>query len=131
MWQQVGLNIDVEVLEWGAILNRQRAGEYQVASFFSSGRFDPALSWERIVGEETRKVWDDPEAIALVEQLFEESDPAIRAALNDRIMALFLEQVPAIGLYSAPDAIALSQRVDGFEAWVGGTMRFWNVSLSE
>lgn len=129
MWQQAGLNIEIEVLEWGTQLDRYRDGEYQVMSFGFSSRLDPALSWDMFSGPQQRKVWSDPAALELIGQLKGETDEAKRAAISDELMGLFLEQVPAIGLYSQPAAVVISDRVENFTLWPGGTLRFWNVTV--
>ncbi len=129
MWQQAGLNIEIEVLEWGTQLDRYRDGDYQVMSFGFSSRLDPALSWDMFSGDQQRKVWADPEALEKIDALMRETDDTARAAISDELMGLFLEQVPAIGLYSQPAAVVVSDRVAGFTPWPGGTLRFWNVTV--
>ncbi len=129
MWQAVGLNIEIEVLDWGAQLDLYRSGEYQVQSFGFSARLDPALSWDMFSGEQTRKVWDDPAALDKIRLLMNETDSEKRAVLSDDLHKMFLEQVPAIGLYSQPQTTALSGRVSGFKTWPGGRTRFWNIAL--
>ena len=131
MWQAVGLNIEIEVLDWGAQLDLYRSGEYQIQSFGFSPRLDPALSWDMFSGTQTRKVWADEAALAKIGELMNETDTAKRAAISDALHEMFLEQVPAIGLYSQPQSTALSSRVKGFKAWPGGRARFWGVSLGE
>lgn len=131
MWQAVGLNIEIEVLDWGAQLDLYRSGEYQIQSFGFSPRLDPALSWDMFSGTQTRKVWADEAALAKIGELMNETDTARRAAISDALHEMFLEQVPAIGLYSQPQSTALSSRVKGFKAWPGGRARFWGISLGE
>lgn len=131
MWRDAGIDVELEVMDWGATLDTYRSGEYQIMSFGFSPRFDPALSWEMFSGEQTRKVWNAPEAIGLIEQLMVETDAARRQALADDLQRLFLDQVPAIGLYSRPIQHVVSPALDGFEAWPGGRARLWGVSLSE
>ena len=131
MWRSAGINVELEVLEWGATLDTYRSGDYQIMSFAFSPRFDPALSWEMFSGEQTRKVWDDPDALARIDQLMVETDETRRQALSDELHRLFLDQVPAIGLYSRPIQHVVSPNLQGFEAWPGGRARLWGVSLAE
>ena len=131
MWRQAGIETEIEVLEWGTQLDLYRSGDYDVMSFAFSPRLDPALSWDMFSGEQQRKVWADPDALEMIDRLMTETDPETRAAISDDLMTLFLEQVPAIGLYSQPTAVALSDRVDGFELWPGGRLRFWQTSVSD
>ena len=131
MWRQAGIEAEIEVLEWGTQLDLYRSGEYDVMSFGFSARLDPALSWDMFSGEQQRKVWADPAALDKIAMLMTETDPDARAGISDELMEMFLEQVPAIGLYSQPTAVALSDRVEGFELWPGGRLRFWQTSVGE
>ncbi|MEO0383820.1 MAG: ABC transporter substrate-binding protein [Pseudomonadota bacterium] len=131
MWRAAGIETEIEVLEWGTQLDLYRSGEYDIMSFGFSARLDPALSWDMFSGEQQRKVWDNPEALDRIGMLMSETDPDARAGISDELMDMFLEQVPAIGLYSQPTAVALSDRVDGFELWPGGRLRFWQTSVGE
>lgn len=131
MWKQAGIETEIEVLEWGTQLDLYRSGEYDVMSFGFSARLDPALSWDMFSGEQQRKVWANPAALDKIGMLMTETDPDARAAISDELMTKFLEQVPAIGLYSQPTAVALSDRVSGFQLWPGGRLRFWQTSVTE
>ncbi len=131
MWKQAGIETEIEVLEWGTQLDLYRSGEYDVMSFGFSARLDPALSWDMFSGEQQRKVWADAEALDKIGMLMTETDVEARTAISDDLMTMFLEQVPAIGLYSQPTAVALSDRVEGFELWPGGRLRFWQTSVGE
>ena len=63
MMQAVGINAQIEVLEWATQLDRYNSGNYQMSSFSYSSRLDPALAYEQFSGpkaKQPRKVWDDP-----------------------------------------------------------------------
>ncbi|ETA49458.2 ABC transporter substrate-binding protein [Ponticoccus alexandrii] len=129
MWRKVGLNVEIEVMDWGSQLDLYQSGKYQMQSFGFSPRLDPALSWDMFSGEHPRKVWNDPKALKLIEALKSETDTEARAALSDQLHLMFLEAVPAIGLFSQLDVMATSDRVQDFRMWPGGQPRFWNVGL--
>lgn len=44
MLQQAGINVEIEVLEWGAQQDKWQKGNYQMMSFSYSSRMDPSLS---------------------------------------------------------------------------------------
>jgi peptide/nickel transport system substrate-binding protein len=70
MLQAVGINAEVEVLEWATQLDRYNKGNYQMMVFSYSARLDPALSYEQFSGpkdKQSRKVWDNPQALALID----------------------------------------------------------------
>src|SRR5262249_51767480 len=77
MMQAIGINVDLQVVEWATHLDQYTSGKYQMMSFAYSARLDPALSYESIAGDkdkQPRKVWDDPEALKLIDQAFVVSD---------------------------------------------------------
>ncbi len=133
MMQAVGINAQVEVLDWPVQLERYNKGDFQVSSFTYSSRLDPGLSYEQLVGDkdkEPRKVWDDPVARRLVESSLVESDPKKRQALFDEAHALMLRQVPLILLYNGIDTWAVRPRISGFSVWEGKP-RAWNTRVAQ
>jgi peptide/nickel transport system substrate-binding protein len=132
MLQAVGINAQVEVMEWGTQLERYQAGRYQAMSFTYSARFDPALSFEQVTGnkdKESRKVWEDPVAIELLTQALKEGDVAKRQSIFDQLHERFIDQVPMIVMYNGLDIVALNQNVEGYDAWIGQKPRLWGVSI--
>lgn len=133
MAKEAGINIDVEVLEWATLLDRYSRGDYQAMAFTYSSRLDPSLSFEMISGEkdkQPRKVWDDPEALALISKSMEVTDRAQRQAIFDRLEAKMREDVPAVFLYSAVYTSAAKSYVSGYQGWTLGTPRAWGVSMA-
>jgi peptide/nickel transport system substrate-binding protein len=132
MLQAVGMNVQVEVMEWGTQLERYQSGRYQAMSFTYSARFDPALSFEQVTGnkdKEPRKAWEDPEAIDLLQAALKEGDVAKRQVMFDQLHARFIDQAPMIVMYNGLDIMALNQNVDGYSAWIGQKPRLWGVSV--
>jgi peptide/nickel transport system substrate-binding protein len=132
MMQAVGINAQIEVLEWATQLDRYNSGNYQMSSFSYSSRLDPALSYEQFSGpkdKQARKVWEDPQALKLIDDSFAESDPKKRQALFDQIHALMIQQVPMVMLFNGLDAWAVRKRISGFAVWEGKP-RMWGVSAA-
>src|SRR5690606_34373847 len=102
MMQAVGLNVEIDVMEWATQLDRYQKGNYQMMSFSYSARFDPALSYEQISGpkdKQSRKVWEDAEALKLLARVMTVTETAERQKLFDALHRRFLETVPMIMLY--------------------------------
>jgi peptide/nickel transport system substrate-binding protein len=130
MCRQVGLNIRIEVLEWAAQMDRWRAGKFQLLSFGFSARADAAASYSFILGDRARnpsRVWDNPKALALMEQSLRTGDGERRRELFNQLHLLMLKDVPYIGLFSPADINAVREDVDGFESWMFGRARYWGV----
>jgi len=132
MLQAVGINAQVEVLEWATQLDRYNTGKYQISSFSYSSRLDPALSYEQFSGDkdrQPRKVWDDALAQRWIDESFAEGETAKRQELFDKLHARMLEQVPLVILTNSADTWAHLKRVKKFSAWEGKP-RAWEVEVA-
>ncbi len=132
MAQEAGIKIDVEVLEWATLLDKYNKGDYQAMAFTYSARLDPSLSYEMISGnkdKQPRKVWDNPEALELIEKSMVTTDKAQRQAAFDKLEAMLRADVPAIFMYSSVNTSAARNTVQGFKGWPLGLPRLWGVSL--
>jgi len=133
MMQAVGINAQIEVLEWATQLDRYNSGKYQMSSFSYSSRLDPALSYEQFSGDklkQPRKVWDDPAAQKLIDESFVESDTKKRQVLFDQLHAMMLTKVPMIMLYNVTDSWAVRKRITGFTVWESNPL-MWSSSFSK
>lgn len=133
MMQAVGINAQIEVLEWATQLDRYNKGNYQISSFSYSSRLDPALSYEQFSGnkdKQPRKVWDDPQAQALIDESFSELDPAKRQAIFDKLHPMMLAQAPLILLSNGNQPWGVSKRLNGFTVWEGKPFA-WGASVGE
>ncbi|NUS71433.1 MAG: ABC transporter substrate-binding protein [Ensifer adhaerens] len=134
MLQQVGITAELEVLEWAAQLDRYQSGNYTAMVFPYSGRYDPALTMDSVMGnkdKEPRKVWDDPDAQAMLADAVRYSDPAKRQELFDKLHARFLETVPFIMLYNGLEASAYQKHVQNYAASIFSMPRAWEVTIAE
>jgi peptide/nickel transport system substrate-binding protein len=132
MAQQAGINMKIEVLDWAAELDRYGKGAYQVMTFAYSGRLDPALSYDAVIGEkakEPRKVWDNPSAAALLKTAMDTDDVASRRQAFDQLNALMQDQTPLLVLYNPAHVAAVRANVDGFKGWSAVQQRLWGVSV--
>ena len=130
MLRDAGINVELEVLEWGTALERYQSGKYQLMSFGYSARVDPYLTYESMLGDKDkspRKVWDDPKAIALLQQSGEEGDAAKRQKIFDEMHALMLRDVPLVVLFNPGDSNGVNKKLDGFASWSQSRERLWGV----
>ncbi|MGK9167569.1 ABC transporter substrate-binding protein [Inquilinus limosus] len=130
--QQAGINIELEVLDWGAQLDRYTSGDYQTMSFSYSARMDPALSYEMISGpkdKQPRKVWENPEALKLIQEAMVIGDPEQRQAIFDKLHQMQIADVPLIVTYNGAEIAAISDRLEGYKPWVASKPRLWNVAI--
>lgn len=134
MLQAVGMNVDIEVLEWATQLDRYNKGNYQMMVFSYSARLDPALSYEQFAGpkdKQPRKVWDNPEALALIDRASTVSAPAERGKLFDELHKRFIADVPMVMLYNNVDVNGNNRRLQGVTPWVASKPRLWEVKATK
>ena len=132
MARAAGINIELEVLDWAAQLDRYNRGDYQAMSFVYSARLDPSLSFEMLMGpkdKQPRKVWDNPDAQEMLRQSMLISDGAKRQALFDEMHRRFIADVPMVALFNGSELVALRKGVKGYAGWLYPEARFWGVSL--
>jgi peptide/nickel transport system substrate-binding protein len=132
MAKEAGINLEMEVLEWGTQLDRYQSGNYQVMSFGYSSRVDPYLVYESMLGDKDkskRKVWDNPKAIAMLQQSGEVAEPAARQKIFDEMHAMMLADVPLIVLFNTGDSNGVSRKLDGFASWSQSRERLWGVKV--
>lgn len=132
MAQTVGINIELEVMDWAAQLDRYNRGDYQSMAFTYSARLDPSLSFEMLTGPKAtqpRKVWDNPEAQDMLRQSMMIDNPAKRQALFDDMHKRFIADVPMIVLFNGAELTALRKGVKGYAGWLYPQPRFWGVTV--
>ncbi|MCK6449251.1 MAG: ABC transporter substrate-binding protein [Alphaproteobacteria bacterium] len=132
MMQAAGINAEIEVLDWATMLDKYSKGDYQMMSFLYSARLDPALSFEMITGPKAtqpRKVWDNPEAIAMIQDALAVGDRAKRQAIFDQLYARFQADRPMIVLYNGMETGVTRKQVKGYASFVIGVPRLWGVSI--
>ncbi|WP_151719731.1 ABC transporter substrate-binding protein [Gemmobacter serpentinus] len=132
MLQAVGINAEIEVLDWATQLDRFNSGNYQVMAFNYSNRADPALAFQAVTGskaENANAIWDNDEVTALVAQVTAEADPAKRQALFDTLHQRFLAELPLVMLTNSLDVSAARPGIEGYRT-LQGIVRLWGVSRS-
>ncbi|GLR54583.1 ABC transporter substrate-binding protein [Shinella yambaruensis] len=133
MMQQVGLNIQIEVLDYATQVDRRRSGNYQVISQSVAPRLDPALMYAFYVGDKDKNaslMWDDPKAIELMKAAHVEADPAKRQAIFDEFHELMLKEMPGIFLYDMVDVWGATKKLKGQPVWQSNA-RLWEVSVDD
>jgi peptide/nickel transport system substrate-binding protein len=132
MAAQAGIRLDIDTMDWASQLSHYLDGSYQSMVFAFSSKLDPALNFAQLIGEKAadpRKVWDTPEARALLAASMASNDPAARQRDFDLLTRALMRDVPAIVLFNSTRIAAIRPGVEGFSEWPAGEPRYWNVAL--
>ena len=130
MLAAVGINAQLETLEWGTQLQNYNQGKFQLSSFAYSSRLDPALGYSSLIGDKNQlpfAQWDDPEAKKLLDAAKTSTDPAERGRVFAELHRRMVETVPILGIYNPVEVSAAGPRVRGYRTWPAGNERFWGV----
>lgn len=132
MIAEAGITLELDVLDWATELDRYTRGDYQAMSLGYSAQLDPSLSFEMISGDkdkQPRKLWDNPDALALLARSMQIPTKPERQAIFDRMDALFRADMPMVPLYAVFRTAAVRADVQGYRNWALGQPRGWGVSL--
>ncbi|MBP2551626.1 peptide/nickel transport system substrate-binding protein [Neorhizobium galegae] len=133
MLQQIGLNVQIEVLDYATQVDRRRSGNYQIISQSVAPRLDPALMYSFYTGDKDKNaslMWDNPKAIALMKAAYTEIDGKKRQAIFDEFHELMLEDMPGIFLYDMIDVWGAAKSLKGQPVWQSNA-RLWEVSFDK
>lgn len=131
MLMQIGINAQLETLEWGTQLDMFRSGKFQLQSFIWSPRLDPSLNYGSIIGdkkEDPSNQWDNNEAYELYQASLAESDPNKRGDIFARMHELMEKDIPIISLYYNTVNAVTGANVSGYVSWPAENSIGWGVS---
>jgi peptide/nickel transport system substrate-binding protein len=132
MAAQAGINIQIDTLDWATQLDRYTTGEYQAMVEPFSARLDPSLSFGVLIGDKAkdpRKAWSTPRARELLKRSMQVEGQADRQAAFNDLQRAFMEDTPAIALFSSSRIAAVRQNVTGYKGWPAAQQRLWGVGL--
>ena len=132
MLQAIGINAEVDVVDFAKQFDRYHKGAYQLMTWDTTPYPDPMFIFDRFIGDKSKqpeKIWDDPNAIDLLNQLFQTSEPAKRQPIFDALHRLYLANAPLVAWLYRVVPTAVRSNVEGDEPWPGEKARFWGVSL--
>ena len=132
MLRRAGLEAQLEVLEWTTQLDNYYQGNFQLMAFGYSGRTDPALAYEAVLGPKSQSAffqWDNPSASELLDRATRIADPAARDALFCEMHRLMLADAPFVNLFNHYGIDAARSGVTGYQSWPAQKPRLWQLSL--
>ena len=131
LMQAAGINARIEVLDWATQLSNYQRGRFQISSFSYSARFDPALTYDLLLGDKRERAtvqWESASARGLLARTLAEDEGAVRRQLFAELHAAMAADVPIIGLYNGVGITAVGPGVEGYRTWPGSTPILWGTS---
>jgi len=130
----VGINAELEVLEWTTQLDNYYEGAFELMAFGYSGRTDPALAYEAVLGDKSENAffqWEDETAMELLAETTRIVDPTARGERFCRIHEQMLEDVPMLNLFNHYGIDATRADIEGYAIWAGLKPRLWMVRFAQ
>jgi len=130
MWSEAGINVDIEVMEYGQLLNDLDAGNFQAGIAGWSGRADPdqdITPFHYTDGSHNYSGYSNPE----LEEILDASRLATgeeRLQLLNQAVQVIRDDVPYLFLVHAAQKFAYGNNIAGLEAHPDGMIRLANVS---
>jgi peptide/nickel transport system substrate-binding protein len=135
MLQSVGINVELEVLDWATQFKNYNEGRTQLMVMGFSARPDPTLMYDVFMGDRSKRknvYYVDEKALEALAQSSTTADPEKRRQLFAQIHQRMVDDSSVMGLFNYVEADAFRpERVKGFEVWSLGKSRFWGVEVAK
>ena len=132
--KEVGVDMKIELLEFGKLLTDQRAHNFTALRIGWSGRPDPdgnAYAFLHSTGTFNYPRYSNPKMDEVLDAARRESDQGKRRALYAQVTRLAAEDAPFISLHHDAEVKVWGDHVKGFEHISDGMMRFKGVWLDK
>jgi peptide/nickel transport system substrate-binding protein len=131
-----GIDVKLEQLEFGALLDDSTNGNFEALFLGWSGRIDPDLNiYDFTVtdGDFNDSGYSNPEVDRLLNEARTTSDQERRKELYTQVMEILHEDVPYVYLYhnNSTTDFAMQPTVQGFEPYPDGILRLAGVSKQQ
>jgi dipeptide transport system substrate-binding protein len=118
---QIGLKVNIKVMEWGEMLKRAKAGEHDMVSAGWAGDngdpdnfLTPNLSCDAAKNGENYARWCNEEFQGLIDKARAVAEPAERAALYEQALDVFDKDQPWIPMAYPKMFTAMRKNVEGY-----------------
>lgn len=113
-WQDIGVNVETDMIDAGAFFGSVPMGAYQIALWFGYSVPTPYGQYIRMMGSATNVPWGQftmvnfahygsPAADALLAEIAGTNDPAKQLEATQKLQQIFADEAPVIPLWSGLD----------------------------
>jgi peptide/nickel transport system substrate-binding protein len=136
MWSKIGVNVNIESLEYGARQDKLTARDYDLhLTFWTDDLLDPdEVSTYEIdfpVAGSMNSDYNNPDMVKMVEEARTITDPTQRAAEYAKIQQMFNDDAAMLPLYYKPFSVVTTNKVHGLVQLPLGTYLFRNVTVEQ
>ncbi len=125
MWAAIGINTEIEVVDFATHLARWQKGEHEILSFAMIGRLDP-VAQTNILGPKNFYNYKNQEAFAIREALENTWDPEKQNELFRKLFEVTCKDVPFMINFYIHNSIAVKPYLKGFEPFDLAWGRVWH-----
>jgi peptide/nickel transport system substrate-binding protein len=130
---EVGIQVEIQTIEFGALLKAGEQGDFDALSLGWSGRIDPDGNIEPIFETKGAFNYGKYSSQAVEDGIASEraaSDKTTRKQVFQQIQKTINDDAAYVFTYFAPTSFAASKSIQGFEVTPDGLMRFKSTSKS-
>lgn len=131
MFKQAGINMTIEKIEFGTLLDQAKKTNFEAVALGWSGRPDPDQNiYDDVVigGSMNYGGYSNPQVDKLMKDARLELDPAKRTAIYTDAMKIVNDELPYIYFYHENNVLGLTKKVKGFEYISDGLIRTATIS---
>nr|WP_078597810.1 glutathione ABC transporter substrate-binding protein [Evansella clarkii] len=134
---EVNIDVEIEVFEWGAYLDRTAGGEHDMfmlglSAATADADYPMSMLYhsDNIGAAGNRTQMDNAELDSLIEEARRESDEEQRLALYEEAMELLIEESPMLYIYHQEYLTGVSDQISGFDMYPNGLYQLQNVTIN-
>lgn len=131
---EAGIVANIELLEFGTLLDRTNGGDYQAVSLGWSGRPDPdgnIYGYFHTEGGNNDGGYSNPDVDSLLDEARSVSDQDERRSIYSELLTIVAQEAPMIFVRFPPQNKVWQPAVQGYVLVPDGMMRFDKVYLEE
>ncbi len=113
-FRRIGVHMEIQALEANLLKQHIRAGDFEALFFLIDGSLtQPNFGDARLFGKESPLGYENPEIIRLLELALSEMDPAELDSIYEKIMPIFVEDMPMTFLLPQVYTSIVHKRIKG------------------